>query len=139
MATSFDLADVPAADAGDLAAAMHALILNGSGLVLLNGASDADLDIAWAALHDRACAEPQRALAAFVRFRHLVEVFTARRLQQLLLENGFALLAPALAVASSLRLNGRRGFNPQQFLAALAPARSMSVVALDGYRAAPTT
>ena len=131
MATTFDLSDVPAADAADLTAAMRSLIESGRGLVLLNGASEADLDTARAAMQSRRHAEPQRALAAFVRFRHLVEVFTSRRLQQLLLDNGFAVIAPAIAVAAGLRLNGRRGFNPQQFLAALSAALDDKSVAVE--------
>src|SRR5690606_18382088 len=72
MATTFDLSDVPAADADDLAAAMRSLIEAGRGLVLLDGATDADLDRARAVLQRRFHADPQRALVAFVRFRHLV-------------------------------------------------------------------
>ena len=137
MATTFDLSDVPAADAGDLAAAMRSLIENGRGLVLLNGASDADLDTARAALQSRHHAEPQRALTAFLRFRHLIDVFGARRLQQLLLGNGHSLMAPAIAVAATLRLNGHRGFNPQSFLMAIGAALAGNVVALEDRRAAP--
>ncbi|MEI9901392.1 MAG: hypothetical protein WDN31_16045 [Hyphomicrobium sp.] len=67
MATTFDLSDVPAADAADLSAAMRAFIESGRGLILLNGASDADLDAACALLNDRHRTQPQRALTAFVR------------------------------------------------------------------------
>ena len=63
--------------------------------------------------------EPQRALAVFVRFRNLVEVFSARRLKDKLMEHGFPIIAPALAIAASLRLNAQRGFNPQHFLMSL--------------------
>ena len=124
MATTFDLSDVPAADADDLAAAMRSLIEAGRGLVLLDGATDADLDRARTVLQRRFHADPQRALAAFVRFRHLVAVFAARRLQGMVLENGYALMAPAIAIAATLRLNGKRGFNPQRFLLALSAARA---------------
>ena len=72
MAMTWDLTDVPAVDATDLGAAMRSLIENGRGLVLLRGLSDADLDTAQAALQRRFHGEPQRALAAFVRFRHMV-------------------------------------------------------------------
>lgn len=134
MATTFDISDVPAADAGDLAAAMRALIETGHGLVLLNGASEADLDTARAAMQSRHHAEPQRALPAFIRFRSLIDVFGSRRLTQLLLEHGHSLLAPVIALAATQRLNGRRGFNPQQFLLGLNDALSKNVVALDDYR-----
>jgi hypothetical protein len=131
MAMTWDLTDIPAVDAADLAAAMRSLIEDGRGLVLLNGATEADLDTARAALQSRHHAKPQRALAAFVRFRHLVEVFGARRLKDLMLGNGYALMAPAIAIAASLRLNGHRGFNPQRFLLSLQEALAANVVTLD--------
>ena len=131
MAMTWDLTDIPAVDTADLAAAMRSLIEDGRGLVLLNGATDADLDTARAALQSRHHAEPQRALAAFVRFRHLVEVFGARRLKDLMLGNGFALMAPAIAIAASLRLNGNRGFNPQRFLLSLQESMAANVVTLE--------
>jgi hypothetical protein len=131
MAMTWDLTDIPAVDAADLAAAMRSLIEDGRGLVLLNGATEADLDTARAALQSRHHAEPQRALAAFVRFRHLVKVFGARRLKDLMLGNGYALMAPAIAIAASLRLNGHRGFNPQRFLLSLQEALAANVVTLE--------
>ena len=136
MATTFDLSDVPAADAADLAAAMRALVENARGLILLNGAGEADLDAARVTLQDRHHTEPQRALTAFVRFRHLIEVFGARRLQQLLLDNGHSLIAPAIAVAARLRLNAHRGFNPQSFLLELTGTLTCNVVKIDTRRVA---
>ena len=138
MAMTFDLSDIPAVDAADLAAAMRSLIENGRGLVLLNGASNADLDTARTVMQSRHHAEPQRALASFVRFRHLVEVFGARRLKDLMLDNGYALMALAIAIASSLRLNGNRGFNPQRFLLSLQEVLAAHVVTLETRPAAAT-
>lgn len=134
MATTFDLSDVPAADAADLAAAMRTLIENERGLILLNGASEEDLDTARAVMQSRHRTDPQRALTAFVRLRHLIDVFGARRLQQMLLDNGHAIIAPAIAIAARLRLNGHRGFNPQRFLVALTDALGDNVVTLGAYR-----
>lgn len=134
MAMTWDLTDVPAVDATDLGAAMRSLIENGRGLVLLRGLSDADLDTAQAALQRRFHGEPQRALAAFVRFRHMAEVFGARRLRDMMLNRGHALLAPAMAIAASLRLNAHRGFNPQQFTLSLHEAITPNVVAIDSRR-----
>ncbi|HET6322266.1 MAG TPA: hypothetical protein VFF87_09470 [Hyphomicrobium sp.] len=124
MAMTFDLSDVPTADAADLATAMRSLVKAGRGLVLLHGATEADLDRVRMIFQRRFHADPQRALAAFVRFRHLVAVFATRRLQRAVLEDGFAVMAPALAIAATLRLNGKRGFNPQRFLLALQAARA---------------
>ena len=131
MAMTWDLTDIPAVDAADLGAAMRSLIEAGRGLVLLRGLSDADLDTAKAELQSRFHGEPQRALAAFVRFRHMAEVFGARRLRDMMLDRGHALLAPAIAVAASLRLNANRGFNPQQFVLSLNQAMTPNVVAMD--------
>jgi hypothetical protein len=134
MAMTWDLTDIPAVDADDLGAAMRSLIEAGRGLVLLRGLSDADLDTAKATLQRRFHGEPQRALAAFVRFRHMADVFGARRLRDMMLDRGHALLAPAMAIAASLRLNANRGFNPQQFVRSLHEAMTSNVVAIDSRR-----
>jgi hypothetical protein len=128
MAMTWDLTDVPAIATGDLAAAMQALIDNERGLVLLRGLADGDLDTVQA--------EPQRALAAFVRFRHMVEVFSARRLKEMMLDRGYGLMAPAIAIAASLRLNANRGFSPQAFLLSLNDALADNVVAIGSRHAA---
>ena len=125
---NWDLTDVPAIASADLAAAMQALVADGRGLVLLRGLEDADLDTVQAELKRRFHTDPQTALAVFVRFRHLAEVFSARRLKELMLERGFALIGPAIAIAASLRLNANRGFNPQKFLLALQDAQTDNVV-----------
>ena len=125
---NWDLTDVPAIASADLAAAMQALIADGRGLVLLRGLEDADLDTVQAELKRRFHTDPQTALAVFVRFRHLAEVFSARRLKELMLEHGFALIGPAIAIAASLRLNANRGFNPQKFLLALPDTQTDNVV-----------
>jgi hypothetical protein len=130
MAMTWDLTDVPAVEAADLAAAMRVLIEGERGLVLLRGLAEEELDTVQAELKRRFQNEPQRALAAFVRFRHMVEVFAARRLRDLMLDRGFALMAPAIAIAASARLNANRGFNPQAFLMSLRAALVDNVVAL---------
>ena len=125
---NWDLTDVPAIASADLAAAMQALVADGRGLVLLRGLEDADLDTVQAELKRRFHTDPQTALAVFVRFRHLAEVFSARRLKELMLERGFALIGPAIAIAASLRLNANRGFNPQKFLIAVQDTQTDNVV-----------
>lgn len=131
MATTWDLTDVPTVAAADLAGAMRALIEAGRGAVLLRGLEDEDFDLVQGELKRRFGGEPQKALAAFVRFRQMVEVFAARRLQSAMLERGFAIIAPAIAIAASLRLNANRGFNPQQFTMALKDALAANVVPLE--------
>jgi hypothetical protein len=134
--TAWDLSDVPAVAATDLAAAMRVLIDNERGLVLLRGLSDGDLSLVQSELQRQFQSEPQRALAVFVRLRTMVEVFSARRLQEMMLDRGYALLAPAIAIAASLRLNANRGFNPQRFMLSLQEALAANLVAMPAPRAA---
>jgi hypothetical protein len=125
---NWDLTDVPAIAPTDLAAAIQALIAEGRGLVFLRGLEDADMTTVQAELKRLFHGDPQRALAVFVRFRHLAEVFSARRLKDMMLDRGYALIAPAIAIAASLRLNANRGFNPQKFLFALQETLTDNVV-----------
>ena len=131
---NWDLTDVPTVAPIDLAAAMQALIADGRGLVLLRGFEDADLDTVQAELKRRFHNNQQTALAVFVRFRHLAEVFSARRLKDLMLDRGYALIAPAIAIAATLRLNTHRGFNPQKFLVALQEAMADNAVSIAPQR-----
>jgi hypothetical protein len=133
--TTWDLTDVPAVATADLAAAMRVLIDNERGLVLLRGLSDDDLSLVRSELQRQFQSEPQRALAVFVRVRTMVEVFSARRLQEMLMDRGYALLAPAIAIAASLRLNANRGFNPQRFMLSLQEALAANLVAMPAPRA----
>lgn len=131
MSMTWDLTDIPTVDADDLGAAMRSLIENGRGLALLRGLSDADLDTVQATLKQRFHGQPQRALAAFVRFRQMIDVFAARRLQDMLLRRGHGTIAPALRVAAALRLNAHRGFNPQQFVLSMNAALTPNVVTME--------
>lgn len=137
MAMTLEMTDVPTVAAADLAGAMRALIEAGRGAVLLRGLADEDFDLVQAELKRRFAGEPQKALAAFIRFRHMVEVFAARRLKNAVLDRGFAVIAPAIAIASSLRLNAERGFNPQKFTMALTDAFAANVVTLEPRHAEP--
>ncbi len=128
---TWDLSDVPAVEANDLSALMRTLIENDRGLVLFRGLDDEDLNAAQAEVQRRFHGKPQQALALFVRFRQLVEVFGARRLKNLMMDRGHALMAPAIAIAASSRLNANRGFNPQRFVLSLHDALSTNVVAIE--------
>jgi hypothetical protein len=135
---TWDLSDVPTVEANDLAALMRTLIENGRGLVMLRGLEDEDLSTVQAEAQRRFHGEPQQALAVFVRFRQLVEVFGARRLRNLMMDHGHALMAPAIAIAASLRLNANRGFNPQRFVLSLHDALGANVVAMGPHTEAAT-
>lgn len=114
-----DITDIAMIDPSDLMIPMRHLISNGRGLALLNGLSDADLRaldcIIWQQFSDR----PLVRVAVAVRFRALIDVFGARRLRELLLQRGFKLIASAVELAASQRLNPRFGFKSHAFVVAL--------------------
>jgi hypothetical protein len=122
MRPDLDLSDVALVSSLDMAVPMHHLIDAGRGLVLLDGMSAAEMRAVDAAVWDEfSCSVDQR-VAVLVRFRCLVQVFECQRLKLMLLNTGFNLLAPALHVAATLRLNADRGFNPVKFERALREA-----------------
>lgn len=126
MAITWNPSDVPVADAEDLANAMLVLIGTEHGLVLYRGElSREEETLVSECLHGRLGKEPSRELAALMRFRALVQVFSNRRLNDLLLEHGFDAIAPAVRVAAGMRLNLKWGFNPGKF------ARSLNAI-LEG-------
>lgn len=133
MQPQLDLSDVALVSAFDMAVPMTHLIDAGKGLVLFNGASADELRAVDAAVWDRFECETAQRVAVLVRFRGLVAVFASLRLKHLLLQKGFAVIAPALHVAASLRLNAERGFNPMKFERALRE----TMAALEASQAAP--
>ena len=106
-ASAIDLSDVPAVSLHDLYAPMRRLISEGRGLALLNGLSEIEIrnveSQIWADFAD----QPETRLAIAMRFRALLEVFATRRLRQEFLNQGFKLIARAVAEASTQRLNTR--------------------------------
>jgi hypothetical protein len=86
---------------------------------MLRGISKEELREVDHALWDRLAADPAQRLAVLVRFRCLIRVFGARRLADLMLNNGHSLIAPAVQVAARMRLNADLGFNAPKFERAL--------------------
>ena len=123
MAATIDLTDIPAVAARDLMLPMQILISRGRGLALLDLEHAPTLreleERAWRILDQDRATKP----AGRLRFRNLLHVFTGRRLQGLFLETGFAIIAPAIATAASMRLNTKWGFSVHKFHAALRRAR----------------
>ncbi|MBK9078150.1 MAG: hypothetical protein IPL91_02970 [Hyphomicrobium sp.] len=119
--TTIDRCDVPAVSLHDLYAPMRRLISQGRGLALLNGLSEVEIrDVEsqiWADFAD----QPEMRLAVALRFRALLDVFSTRRLRHEFLNQGFKLIARAVAEASTQRLNTRFGFSAQKFVGALSP------------------
>jgi hypothetical protein len=51
----------------------------------------------------------------------------------MMLDRGYGLMAPAIAIAASLRLNANRGFNPQRFLVSLVESLEANVLAMPSH------
>jgi len=119
MSAILDRCDVPQVSPELLMLPMHTMLAAGRGLVLLRGIADPELRAVEHAVWDKLDGSASDKVAALLRFRCLVGVFAASRLQQLFLRRGLALLEPAMEVAADMRLNVQWGFNPVKFLRAL--------------------
>lgn len=115
----FDTTDLPIVRRAALALAMHLLIEDERGLVLLNGADDADRARLETRFWDCFDGDTAEGVATLVRLWSLIDVFQSRRLRQMFLERGFAMIPAAVKVAATSRLNLDWGFNPQRFVTAL--------------------
>jgi hypothetical protein len=124
MAAKMNLADVPHVAASDLDLPMQFLIANGQGLALLKGLTEKEIRQLEAHIWTVYEGSAERRLAVALRFRALLDVFTARRLKQLLIERGFKVVAAAIAEAADQRLNTRFGFSAQKLLLAIDEATS---------------
>lgn len=116
---TINLSDVPLVNPADLARPMQYMVDTGRGLAMLRGISKAELAEVDGALWNELAASPAQRLAILMRFLCLIEVFGARCLADLLMHNGYNLIAPAVHVAARMRLNADRGFNPARFERAL--------------------
>ena len=111
--------DVALVNPQNIALAMQHMIDSGRGLAMLRGITKDELNEVNAALSAELGHDPAQRLAVLMRLRCLIEVFRARRLADLLMHTGFNLIAPAVQIAASMRLNADRGFNPVKFERAL--------------------
>lgn len=122
MLSTIDLTDVARVSPLEMTHPMTYMVDAGRGLVLLNGASNEELREMDQAVWGTLGADRAQRVATLLRFRCLIQVFRAQRLKALLLQKGFQIIAPALHVAATQRLNAERGFNPLKFERALQDA-----------------
>lgn len=127
MSSAMNCSDVPAVGMHDLYMPMRHLIETGRGLAMLNGMSEADIRETESQIWAHFDGQPETRLAVALRFRALLDVFARRRLRQEFLNQGFKLIARAVAEASTQRLNTRFGFSAQKFVSALTPEQRRNV------------
>ena len=114
-----NLADVPKVDAAALGIPMRKLIDRGQGLALLRGLDEAGIRALESEIWADFAGTAEVRLAVALRFRALLQVFSARRLKGLLLERGFRVIAAAINEAAEQPLNARYGFKAQSLVLAL--------------------
>lgn len=131
MSPTIDLTDLPKATPESLALAMRLLIEDGRALILMRGASPEDRLRLEERFWERFDGTTAEGVVALLRLWCLVEVFKANRLQVLLLDRGYALLADAARAAAEQRVNVRWGFNPQRMVTALSRRRPALRIVTD--------
>jgi hypothetical protein len=122
MASSIDPTDVPVIETRDLALALRMLLSGGRVLAAAARFSESELRSIEQAFWSRARACRSSKTAVLLRLRGLVGVFATQRLRALLERYGAAVVPHALAIAATMRLNSKWGFNPQKFARALEAA-----------------
>ena len=133
MQAQFDPTDIQTVSAEDLALPMKLLISEGHALVLFNAGSKTARDAIDTAFWRSFKGQTQHGAAILLRFWCLIDVLATRRLNQRMLDRGFALIAPLTDVAAKLRLNANWGFNPQRVLAALIAAELAAAAVTVNY------
>ena len=100
-------------------AVIDLIVERGQSLILFHGASPAARADVNAAFWDAHTGDRVLANATIIRFWHLVDALATRRLKWMLLERGYAALAPLATTAATARLNVGWGFKPQTLVNAL--------------------
>ena len=118
---AIDFTDVPLVAVRELAVALKILSDDLQALILAGPMSEDDLRRVEETFWQRCPRDRGRKVAVLVRFRSFLEACRAKSLQALIASYGQAAVLEALAVASTMRLNTRIGFNPQKIARAIQP------------------
>jgi len=114
-----DPTDIPTVPAQALEAVMDLIVERGQALVLFHGANPVTRRAIETAFWQAHTGDRNTGNATLIRFWHLVDAMSARRVKSMFLDRGFAALAPLAAAAASQRLNVHWGFKPQHLVQAL--------------------
>lgn len=120
---AFDPTDIPTVTLPEIWLPMRIAIDAGRGLILMRSPSPDDRRTVEQGFWNAYRGDTARGTAILVRFWELARAMSSQRLQDKILHEGFAGLAPLLAAAASLRLNMSWGFVPQRLLWAMAAHR----------------
>lgn len=119
---AIDPTDVPVIEHRDLALALRLMLAGGRILTAAQTFTEDEIRRVEQAFWQRVDKGAQVKVAVLLRLRSLILLFSDRRMQALVLRYGSRLVPHALAIAATMRLNTRWGFNPQKFARALEDA-----------------
>ncbi|MBU1210413.1 MAG: hypothetical protein KJ587_03950 [Alphaproteobacteria bacterium] len=109
-----ELTDIAPAPKAVMLAALSAVVQSGRARVFFEGAAVADRKAVEQAFWNDYDGNITEGGLALIRLWQLVDVLQSRRLQHLLLQNGFRFIEAAAIAAGELRLNLDWGFMPQR-------------------------
>ncbi len=121
-AALIDFTDVPLVAVRELATALKILSDDLQVMILAGPLSEDDLRRVEETFWQRCPRDRGRKVAVLVRFRSFLEACRSRSLQTLIAAHGQTAVIEALAVAATMRLNTRFGFNPQKIARLVEPA-----------------
>lgn len=119
---TIDPTDVPVIEHRDLALALRLMLAGGRILASAQTFTEDEIRRVEQAFWQRVDKGAQAKVAVLLRLRSLILLFADRRMQALVFRYGSQLVPHALAIAATMRLNTRWGFNPQKFARALEEA-----------------
>jgi len=124
-----DHTDIPTVPADALKAVMDLIVERGQALVLFHGASPDTRRAIETAFWQSHTGDRTTGNATLIRFWHLVDAMSARRVKSMFLDRGYSALAPLAAAAATQRLNVHWGFKPQHLVQALSVSNARPAVA----------
>lgn len=127
-ANILDATDVPRVDAADLATALAILSPGGRRVRMPRGLNQQDLSRIEGRLWSEPL-NPATRTATMVRLLCLADVLQLDRFERLINCHGTAVIAPLLRAAARIRLNSRRGYNPNTLLWAVEDELQLAEVA----------
>jgi hypothetical protein len=128
MSDAVDPTDVPVIEKRDLALALRMMLAGGRLLAKAQSFTEDEIRRVEQAFWGHAGKGAPVKVAVLLRLRSLISVFCNRRLQALVVRYGSSVVPHALAIAATMRLNTRWGFNPQKFARALEEALGSRLV-----------
>lgn len=126
--SEFNPKDVALAGAPEMRIALQSVLKAGRASIFMRGATAQDRSVVEEVFWDTFEGSNARGGIALIRLWSLVDALQTRRLQDLLLQEGFRFLENAATASASLRLNLDWGFAPQRLIWSIADVKAARAV-----------